>query len=102
VFDTLGRRDDPGINYLSRRILSDSFTPFFDETLHGGAGVSRKAFAQFFSHLLQAFKMSLGLFKVPGRETLGASKKLINLARISGSKNFFAQAKAARMRVPQM
>src|SRR5258705_14003669 len=30
----------------------------------GGAGVTRKAFAQFFSHLLQAFKMSLGLFKM--------------------------------------
>jgi hypothetical protein len=26
----------------------------FDETLRGGAGVTRNAFAQFFSHLLQA------------------------------------------------
>src|SRR5580704_3159067 len=32
------------------------------------------------------------------RETTGASKKLIRIARISGSKNSFAQAKAARMR----
>src|SRR3984893_5424866 len=31
------------------------------------------------------------------RDTTGASKKLIRIARIRGSKNSFAQAKAARM-----
>src|SRR4029077_8826549 len=31
------------------------------------------------------------------RDTTGASKKLIRIARISGSKNSFAQAKAERM-----
>jgi hypothetical protein len=76
VFDTLGRRDDPGIQDLSRRILSDPFTPLFDETLHGRAGVTRKAFAQFFSNLLQAFKMSLGLFKMfdEGISQIGISR----------------------------
>src|SRR6202035_391837 len=32
------------------------------------------------------------------RETTGASKKLIKIAKISGSKNSLAQAKAAKMR----
>src|ERR1700722_7488315 len=31
------------------------------------------------------------------RDTTGASKKLINIAKISGSRNSFARAKAARM-----